>query len=472
MRSITRRRKAWFTPNSLRARLTLSYATLMAVLLTIVFCGLLALGIQRHIRSTMLSIDEVASATRQILASHWEQPDAQLTQLVLEQPRPPGVQITIRPVRPKGLPPPPGTPGRSTTPRPFGRMQERSLASMFGLRARAVWLHEGDVIIGPAIPVEGVLGVGVAALGIGIAIAIAISWSVGRWITAQAIVPLTTVTKELRRFADGDFVPSVLETSDQSELGELVDAFNGAAAQVVAAFSERERTEQHLRLILGEAGHEMRTPLTVISAYLEVLDKSGPDDITIPPDTLRTLRGETRRLRALVERVMALARMEGSNRERAEIVDVVEIARDAIAHVTAAQSADVRLMSSAEDAVVLAEPWELQEAVGNLVDNAVRYGGGTPVDVSVDAEDDHVVVRVRDRGPGVNDADREQLFRHFFRGEQAAGKPGSGLGLAIVARAATRLGGNVALEDGTPEHTVFRLTIPAYQPAASSSVAR
>jgi signal transduction histidine kinase len=395
-----------------------------------------------------------------------------LIEAVMNEPRPAGVHITVRPVRPKGLPPPPGTAGRTQAPRPFGRMQERSLASMFGLRTRAIWLHQGDVIIGPEIPVEGVLGIGLAALGIGVAMAIAISWSIARWITAQAIVPLTTVTKELRRFADGDFVPSVLETRDQSELGELVDAFNGAAAQVVAAFSERERTEQHLRLILGEAGHEMRTPLTVISAYLEVLDKSGPDDVTIPPDTLRTLRAETRRLRALVERVMALARMEGSNRERAEIVDVVETARDAIAHVTSAQPGDVRLTSSVEDAVVRAEPWELQEAVGNLVDNAIRYGGGTPVDVAIDRDDHHVVVRVRDRGPGVSDADRAQLFRHFFRGEHAAGKPGSGLGLAIVARAAARLGGDVALEDGAPQHTVFRLTIPAYQPAASASVSR
>jgi signal transduction histidine kinase len=469
LRAAARRRAGWFVPNSLRARLTLSYATLMAALLTILFCGLLALGMQRHIRSTMLSIDEVASATRQLLSEQWAQPDARLIQLVLAQPRPAGVQITIRPTRPKGLPPPPGTPGQSPPPRPFGRLQERSLGSVFGLRTRAVWLHQGDVIIGPAIPVEGVLGIGLVTLGIGIAIAVAISWSVGRWITAQAIVPLTTVTKELRRFADGDFLPSVLETRDQSELGELVDAFNGAASQVVAAFSERERTEQHLRLFLGEAGHEMRTPLTVISAYLEVLDKSGAGDVSIPPETLQTLRGQTRRLRELVERVMALARMEGSNRARAELVDTVEIARDAIAHVTSAQPGDVRLTSAPEDAVVLAEPWELQEAIGNLVDNAIRYGDAAPVDVSVDLEGEDVVVRVRDRGPGVSDADREQLFRHFFRGEQATGKPGSGLGLAIVARAAARLGGNVVLEDGAPQHTVFRLTIPAYQPLSSAS---
>ncbi len=159
-------------------------------------------------------------------------------------------------------------------------------------------------------------------------------------------MPLTAVTRELRRFAAGDFMPSTLQTRDESELGDLVDAYNGAAAQVTAAFSERERTEQHLRLILGEAGHEMRTPLTVISAYLEMLEQEGPGAV-LAPETLQTLRVETRRLRALVERVMSLARMEGSDRSRAELIDVTEVAEDAIAHVTTVQGGDVRLTSSA-----------------------------------------------------------------------------------------------------------------------------
>lgn len=472
MSTAPRRRANRFLPSSLRARLTVSYATLTALLLTVLFCGLVTLGMQRYIRSTMLAIDEVATATRQIVNDDWSQSDAQLTRLVLQQPRPAGVQIIVRPTRPKGLPPPPGTAGQSPPPQRAGGRPERSLGGVFGLRARAVWLHQGDVVIAPRIPIEQLLAIGAAAMGIAVALAITVSWLIGRWITAQAILPLTTVTKELRRFAAGDFVPSVLETRDASELGELVDAFNGAAAQVMAAFSERERTEQHLRLFLGEAGHEMRTPLTVISAYLEVLDRTGADEITMPQETLQTLRAQTRRLRALVERVMSLARMEGNDRSRAELVDVAEIAQEAIAHVTAAQPADVRLRNTVDDVVVLAEPWELQEAIGNLVDNAVRYGAGTPVRVSIDLENENVVVSVADGGPGVSEADRAQLFRHFFRGEQAAGKPGSGLGLAIVARAAARLGGAVAVEDGTATGTTFRLTLPAYQPRNGAYTAR
>ncbi len=452
-------------PSSLRARLTLSYATLTAALLTAVFCGLVALGLQRYIRSTMLAIDETALTTRQLLRDHWSETDAALVRLVLQQPRAAGVRIRIRVVRPPGAPPP-GVPGANGQFAPAP--PERSLGSVFGLRTRIIWTHRGDIFVGPEVPIENLLAIGFTALGIALPITLAISWAIGRWITAQAMLPLTTVTKELRRFADGDFVPSVLETRDHSELGELVSAFNGAAAQVVAAFSERERTEQRLRLFLGEAGHEMRTPLTVISAYLEVLERSGTPEVTVAPATLRAMRDETARLRALVERVMALARMEGSDRGRAELVDVVEIAHDAVAHVTAVQTqGQVRVRPGRADVIVLADRWELEEAIRNLVDNAVRYGDGAPVDVTIDLERDRVALRVRDRGRGIAESEREHLFRHFFRGERAAGTTGSGLGLAIVARAAERLGGEVALERAEPRRTVFRLLIPAYQPAAA-----
>jgi signal transduction histidine kinase len=479
---VTRRRRNRFLPSSLRARLTLSYATFTAALLIVLFCGLVALGLQRYIRTTMLSIDEVAASTRSVIFDHWDESDAQLTLRVQQEPREAGVRVVILPQRPFGnLPPPgggarrqfrPGIPGQPRGPRPFGPPPERlNLSAMFGLHTRFIWMHQGEVIIAPAVRIENLLEIAATALGISLLITVLLAWGIGHWITRQAIVPLTAVTRELRRFAAGDFVPSTLQTRDASELGDLVDAYNGAAAQVVAAFSERERTEQHLRLILGEAGHEMRSPLTVISAYLEMLDKDGAGG-TISPETLHTLRTETRRLRSLVERVMSLARMEGSDRSRAELVDVTEVAEEAIAHVTTAQGGDVRLTSSASDVVVLAEPWALEEAIGNLVDNAVRYGAGSPVNVSIAVQNGDVVVRVSDDGPGVSEADRAQLFRHFFRGEQAGGKAGSGLGLAIVARAASRLGGHVALESATVHRTTFSLTIPTYQPKPSGAERR
>ena len=284
------------------------------------------------------------------------------------------------------------------------------------------------------------------------------AWGIGRWITDQAVAPLVTLARELRRFAAGDFTPRHVRAFDRSEVGALVDAYNGAAAQVAAAFDEQARVQQHMRRFLGEAGHEMRTPLTVISGYLDVLERGGWHEPEVRAQALPMMRGETRRLRMLVERLMTLARLEGDDRSEAEIVDVVATAQEAIVEVTAARGGTVRLHADG-DHLVFAEPVEVYEAIINLVDNARKYGGGSDVDVTI-SEENGTVLRVRDGGPGISEADRARLFERFFRGEAANGIEGSGLGLAIVARAAERSHGTVTLESSGEGATTFRLWFP------------
>ncbi len=127
---------------------------------------------------------------------------------------------------------------------------------------------------------------------------------------------------------------------------------------------------------------------------------------------------------------------------------------------TRARGGDVTLACAAP-ASVTADPAELQEAIGNLVDNALKYGGGTPVAVTVERRDANVLVRVRDGGPGIAPADRERIFERFFRAPEVRDVEGSGLGLAICERAAARCGGTVELEDADAGSTTFRLTLPA-----------
>lgn len=463
-------------PRSFRARLTLSYAVLTALLLTIVAAGITALALDMTIHARIAALDEAVSTTRRVVQEQWFQSDSVIVQQVVAEAARPGIRIVVHEAQSPGFGPPsfageapPPVPGWPVDGLRAGLVERApgaapaSLSSFFGLRPALIRLHEGVIFVGAdGVDIDRIVATHLAVFGLALLLTVTLSWAIGRWITEQALAPLATVTRELRRFASGDFTPRVVE-GERSELGELIEAYNGAAEQVVAAFSARERTDQHLRLLLGEAGHEMRTPLTVISAYLDVLDFAAADDAAIRERALRMVRSETRRLRELVEHVMALARLEGSEPSDAVLIDVVEVVRDAVEHSSAARGGSVRLTTLADDVVVRGQPWEVQEAVGNLVDNALKYGGGSAVDVAVDASPEHAYIRVSDDGPGIAPADRERIFGHFFRGEAAAGTPGSGLGLAIVARAAERLGGAVALESPGPHRTTFLLTLPAYQ---------
>ncbi len=483
---------------SFRARLTLSYAILTALLLTLALGALAALLIDRTIATTRAEVEQTANTVRAVARAHWSQSDDAILAAVEALGQRSGVRVaTFRRPPGEGPPgdrngPPPGDnrqpppanagappldridqpPGdRPGPPSPDERrppMPPFGLSTMLGvMQTRFVPLHSGVIAISPDDSLQNTALLYAVVFGIAELLSVLASFAIGRAITQQAVRPLETVTAELQRFARGDFASIPLATSDRNELGDLVTAYNGAAAQVAAAFSERERTERRLRLFLGEAGHEMRTPMTVISAYLDLLAGGPKRPAQLSPETLESARTQMRRLRGLVERVMALARMEGNDTPNAELVDVVEITQEAIASVTAVRGGTVRLTHDADDVVVRAEPWELREAIGNLIDNAVVYGD-TPVDVAIAIAGNTIVVRVHDDGPGINDADRARLFQHFFRGDASFGTHGSGLGLAIVARAAARLGGTIALEDTAASGgTTFRLEIPIYQPDPS-----
>jgi len=177
----------------------------------------------------------------------------------------------------------------------------------------------------------------------------------------------------------------------------------------------------------------------------------------------RSLRVETRRMRSMVEGLMSLARLEQTEHRVAVAVDVAAAARTVIDEVRSVRGGDITLRHAPNGApeMVLADPDEVHEAISNLVENAVKYGGDGPVSVEVSREADNVVCRVCDRGPGIPDAERSLIFQRFFRGEHSARAHGSGLGLAIVARAIGRCGGSVRLERSEPGATCFALEMPA-----------
>jgi two-component system OmpR family sensor kinase len=343
----------------------------------------------------------------------------------------------------------------------MGLLHADGLAWALGLAPRRIEVAGASVIVAPDLrSVEAALNESALALFLASLLAVVLSWLCARWLAAHALAPMIAVTEQLERFSSGDFKTRPIETNERAELGRLIGAYNGAVAQVDRALGERVETEQRLRRFLADAGHELRTPITVIGGYVEILRKGGFDDAVIRETALATLTGEVRRSRELVERLMRLVTLERPELSATTAVDVETLAREAIANVTRARGGDVTLACAAP-AAVTADPAELQEAIGNLVDNALKYGGGTPVAVTVEPQGSDVFVRVRDGGPGIAPADRERIFERFFRAAEVRDVEGSGLGLAICERAVARCGGTVLLEDPAPGSTTFRLTLPA-----------
>jgi signal transduction histidine kinase len=223
----------------------------------------------------------------------------------------------------------------------------------------------------------------------------------------------------------------------------------------------REAHERQRRFV-ADASHEMRGPLTAIQSTAEVALRST-SDVTTSSQALESILEATGRLGRLTNDLLVLARTEdGLLAPPTHAVDLSVIVAEELGRFRAVDP-DRRMdvdVSLTEDLVVRADPTEVARIVGNLLDNAMRYGR-EPVHVRTSAFEGKAVVEVADQGPGIPEADLAHVFEPFYRVRADAAAPtGSGLGLAIASELATRYGGRLTADSRPGSGARFRLELP------------
>jgi len=162
---------------------------------------------------------------------------------------------------------------------------------------------------------------------------------------------------------------------------------------------------------------------------------------------------------------LMLSRLEqGKGINEAKDVDVAEVVKAVVERARLdplAENITIQSTAARSPGTICGDPSSLDELVGNLVDNAVRYtpAGGT-VTVAVDATEDGAAVIVRDTGPGISSDDLEHIFEPFYRGPAQKNIPGTGLGLPIVKCIAERHGGRVEVQTTLGKGSAFRVFLP------------
>jgi len=364
--------------------------------------------------------------------------------------------------------PPPGhhPPPPEMNPLPFG------LSAFLRVKAQHVDVAGGRVIIFPdAEPLKRTIhAFWLVLLSVGFFVVVAAA-ALGRAIAGQALRPLVETTQSLRRFGEGDFTPRAVVTTERNEIGELARAYNAAAAQVSAAFEERRAAEQQMRQFIADAGHELRTPLTVVMGFIDVLRRRAAND---PPASLKiydAMLVESRRMKALIEKLIVLARLENAHPRELETVDMSEVARQVVLTLQSLEGGTRLHLRPASGAIVRGYENELHDALRNLVENALKYAPQSRADVVVRVEDDDTVVEVIDAGPGIALDEQAQVFARFYRGRERGDTEGFGLGLAIAQRAVERAGGRILLESTLGQGSRFTMRIPRAMRGHASAVA-
>jgi signal transduction histidine kinase len=277
--------------------------------------------------------------------------------------------------------------------------------------------------------------------------------SILAWRLATRVLrPMTAVTDSARTISETD-LSRRLPVHGDDELARLAATFNGVLDRLEAAFVAQ-------RAFLDDAGHELRTPITIVTGQLELLE----EDPSRRDEALALVMDELDRMTRIVNDLLLLAKAQRSDFLRLDTVDVGALTAEVVAK--AATLGERRWEREAVGrGVIVGDRQRLTEALMQLVDNAVKHTGpGAVVAIGSSVAGGDARFWVRDEGSGIAVADQERIFERFSRGSDGRRREGSGLGLAIVRAIAEAHHGAVAVRSAPGEGAIFTITVPVDQP--------
>jgi signal transduction histidine kinase len=257
--------------------------------------------------------------------------------------------------------------------------------------------------------------------------------------------------------------------------------FFAVTGVAVAHLMERSaRAAERMRdQALAAASHDLKNPLAVILGTVQLLERrmtTGRFDPERDLERLARINETAARMLGQLEDLVATARAgapgaAGTGTSRREPTDLVALVRRAAAdHAAAAGQRPLRVEVERDSLVGSWDTVGLGRVLDNLLSNAIKYSPDAPdaeITVSLRRQDGAALLRVRDRGRGIPEVDRDRVFERFYRGANAEGTPGSGVGLAAARQVVESLGGTLALTSRDGEGAEFTVTLPLDAPASA-----
>jgi len=286
----------------------------------------------------------------------------------------------------------------------------------------------------------------------------------------RLLAPVGAMAEAAGRITEEKLSERLPVEDETDEFGRLAIAFNRTFARIESAFEKTRR-------FTSDASHELRTPLTALRSVGEVALRDG-SDAEACREAIASMLEESDRLARLVDGLLVLSREDANayrarfaeldlSQPAAEVVDVLRVLAD-----ERGQKIETQIRPGI---FVQGDPTILRQAVFNLVDNAIKYtpeGGTIRVGVRA-AGAGEALLEVADSGPGIAPEHREKIFERFYRidADRSRARGGSGLGLSIARWAVGLHGGRIELETAEGKGSAFRVHLPRVRSAAAADSA-
>ena len=293
---------------------------------------------------------------------------------------------------------------------------------------------------------------------------------IGRGLTSLRIKDANGSPVVLERWADldnlaGDLQILTARGEERWLACSYAATFDRRSLIVVARDVTQAREVERLKDdFVATVSHELRTPLTSIRGFATMLlDPPTPLSESERAEALGMIRKGVRRLERLIFNLLEVSRIEARGTATAtSAVDVTAACRRVVAEqLETARDRSIVLTTDGLDAWAHANEMSFEQIVGNLVGNAVKYAPTGPIEVAITRTHHHILVTVRDDGPGIAPEDQERIFERFERLDTQKAQAGTGLGLYIARQLAVAMGGELTVSSELGKGTAFQLRLDA-----------
>ena len=275
------------------------------------------------------------------------------------------------------------------------------------------------------------------------------------FVSGRALRPLRFFAAQVESVQPDNLADTKISEDVPAELRRCSASFNDMIARLDEGFSAQ-------RQFTGNAAHELRTPLALMQAQVELFCAEHPGVDADTASLLRLLQEQTERMTHMTATLLEMSELRSvpCNDE----IDLAPMIEEVLTDLAPLAEEKGIMLASEGEAQMIGSDTLIYRLLFNLAENAIRYGApGSTVQISTHDESDRVLLRVRDQGPGIPEQYQTSIFQPFFRVDKSRSRAygGVGLGLALVWEIAALHGGSIEVEESSESGTTMLVTLPA-----------
>lgn len=283
---------------------------------------------------------------------------------------------------------------------------------------------------------------------------------IGKAISRAMLKPIVHMSQTAERISIEDLSRRIDVDGPDDEFRKLAVTFNEMIQRLETSFKKQNQ-------FVSDASHELRTPISVIQGYANLLDRWGKTDPAVTQESIDSIKSETAHMSSLVEKLLFLAKDGPDTVGRdADPVSLAEVAEEVLKEFSLARERLVPRLSleTEADGILHADRHMMKRLIWIFLENAVKYGGDGLSRVTIRVAEDRgaVSLTVADDGAGIDPADLPHIFERFYRADKSRSReiPGTGLGLSIAKRIAERHSAHLSVESSPGEGAAFTVRFP------------